>query len=73
MKNCVQTSFHETDRVVLRQSQNDAVASRVVEASSRSALFLGKQAMDVFGGTASIGDEAQGSEVPAALTSLFVA
>ena len=39
MKNCVQTSFHETDRVVLRQSQNDAVASRVVEASSRSAHF----------------------------------
>ena len=31
MKICVQTSFHETDRVVLRQSQNDAVASRVVE------------------------------------------
>ena len=30
MKNCV-SSFHETDRVVLRQSQNDAVASRIVE------------------------------------------
>ena len=30
MKNCV-PPFHETDRVVLRQSQNDAVASRVVE------------------------------------------
>ena len=40
MKNCVQTSFHETDRVVLRQSQNDAVASRVVEGEQSLRLSL---------------------------------
>lgn len=40
MKICVQTSFHETDRVVLRQSQNDAVASRVVEGEQSLRLTL---------------------------------
>ena len=40
MKICVQTSFHETDRVVLRQSQNDAVASRVVEGEQSLRLSL---------------------------------
>ena len=40
MKNCVQPSFHETDRVVLRQSQNDAVASRVVEGEQSLRLSL---------------------------------
>ena len=40
MKMCVQTSFHETDRVVLRQSQNDAVASRVVEGEQSLRLSL---------------------------------
>ena len=40
MKNCVQPPFHETDRVVLRQSQNDAVASRVVEGEQSLRLSL---------------------------------
>ena len=40
MKNCVQPPFHETDRVVLRQSQNDAVASRVVEGEQSLRLTL---------------------------------
>lgn len=40
MKICVQTSFHETDRVVLRQSQNDAVALRVVEGEQSLRLTL---------------------------------
>ena len=40
MKICVQTSFHETDRVVLRQSQNDVVASRVVEGEQSLRLSL---------------------------------
>ena len=40
MRICVQPSFHETDRVVLRQSQNDAVASRVVEGEQSLRLSL---------------------------------
>ena len=39
MKNCV-SPFHETDRVVLRQSQNDAVASKVVEGEQSLRLSL---------------------------------
>ena len=45
MKICVQTSFHETDRVVLRQSQNDAVASRVVE-GEQSLHLISRKADD---------------------------